>query len=139
MVRLAEQIGGGGQDETWHGVAHRSVDQCERPARVFLQIAHGLLHAFPYQGKGGEMDDRMPGAAGQHRIDLSSIGNIGDHKFHAGGDCCAMALAQVVHNGNGSPLLDQKVYHVAADIAGAAGDKKAFGQVCSMLQMRIRR
>ena len=69
------------------------------------------------------MDDRLDAVLLDELGDQRLVAGIADDQRHALGDRPVEAGGQVVEHDDRLAGLDQRMDHVAADIAGAAGDQ----------------
>jgi hypothetical protein len=111
---------GGEDDPADAGLAH-GRRQMQARHNVVVVVLLGILHALANGATGGKVHDAIP-AAGQPRGQAGRVHEVSAEE-HLGRHGRRMALGEVVVNANGVPRLQQEAHHVAADVAGPAGDE----------------
>jgi heptosyltransferase I len=104
-----------------HPALDRGLDQRARVGGVVAVIAERIAHRVRHDDGAGEMDDRLDPWARSRATSSSSptsptTGSIGRQRRGEAG-------RQVVEHHHALAGVDQFVHHVAADVAGAAGDQ----------------
>ena len=113
---------GGGKHELFHAVLETGLQQAAGRAGVVAVVLERQRHGFGHDGVGGEMHDGIDSVLRQQPRDQHMISDIADHQF-AGGHRLAKALPQVIEDDDLLAGLAQLPDHVAADVAGPAGDQ----------------
>ncbi len=107
-----------------HAGLDRRLDQRARIDRVVAVIAERIGDRFRHHDRGGEMDDRVDPVLRDQRGHQRLIAALADDE---GGARPATAqrkpVVRLSSTTTRSPASTQRVNHMAADIAGAAGDQ----------------
>ena len=122
VVGLAEEGGGGREDEALDVVRDHGVEQVEGVAEVVAVVEVGPRHRFAHLDGGGEVHDAGKGMAPEELVECGAVGKVGLDEF-AADDGVAMAGGEVVEGDDLMACGAQQLDHVRADVAGAADDE----------------
>ena len=123
-VRRAEQGGGGGEHEARHAMADARIDQRQAVADIGGQRADRVAHAVADQRESGEVEDGVPVALGEHRVERRGVGQLGFDQAGALQHGFAVASGEIVEHDDVRTLFEQGGDEVAADEAGTTGDEE---------------
>ena len=90
---------------------------------VIAVILQGVGNALTHQGVGGEVDDAVDIVLAEHLVQERGVPQVAHIELPGALNGLPVAGAQVVHHHNVVALFRQQSHHVAADIAGAAGNE----------------
>ena len=110
-----------------HAAFDRAFDQRARIGGVVAVIAERIAHRIRHHDRGGEMDDRLDVMLADELRHQRLVAGLADDERHAFGDRPAMAGGQIVEHDDAFAGIGQFQHHLAADIAGAAGDQNRHG------------
>lgn len=122
VVGLAEDGGGGREDEALHIVRDHGVEQVEGVAEVVAVVEVGPRYRFAHLDGGGEVHDAAEGVAPEEPVQRGAVGKVGVDEF-AADNGIAMAGGKVVEGNDLAAGAQQQLDHVRADVAGAADDE----------------
>ena len=120
----------------------RSLDQRARVHGVVAVVAERIATEFRHHDRGGEMDDGVDPMLRDQRRDQRLVAGLADDKRHVLRHRPVEAGRQIVEHHHALAGIDERVDHVAADIAGAAGDQdrhRTGALVCSVMAVNLRR
>ena len=120
---VAVDRGGGGEDEMLHAALDGAFDQRARIHRVVLVIAERIGDRVRHHDRGGEMDDGVYAVLRHELGHQRLIASLADDDRHALRHRPIEAGGEIVEHDHALAGIDQRVDHVASDIAGAAGDQ----------------
>ena len=100
----------------------QACSKAARGAGVVAVVLERQRHGLGHDGVRGEVHDRIDLVLRQQPRHQRMIADIADDEF-AGGDRLPEALAEIVEDDDLLAGLAQLPHHVAADVAGAAGDQ----------------
>jgi hypothetical protein len=124
--RLAEDRGGGGEDEATDAVRAHAIEQGLRRGHVVAVVPGRIGHRFADLDEAGEMHHCRRLCFGQHGIDEGRIADVADMQWCAP-RCVATAAGKIVRDGDFEACLPQALDHVRADVTGAADDEDGSG------------
>ena len=123
LRRIAIHRRGGRKDKSWYAARDRALDQRARADRVVLVIAERVGNRFGYHNRACKMNDGLDRVLlddGRYHI---LVPDVADDKGHARGNRPIETGRKIVQHDDGFAGVHQRMNHVAADIAGAAGDQ----------------
>ena len=116
---------GRGEDEAADTAGDGGRDQRPRLDRVVEVVAERIGNRFRHDDRPGEMNDRLDAVLLDQMGDQGLVAAIAVDQLRLRRDRPAEAGRQVVEDDHVLAGIDQMPDHVAADIAGAAGDQDA--------------
>jgi len=122
VVGLAEDGGGGREDEALHIVRDHGVEQVEGVAEVVAVVEVGPGHRFGHLDGGGEVHDAGEGVALEDFVERFAVGKVGVDEF-AADHGITVAGGEVVEGDDLVACGEQQLDHVGADVACAADDE----------------
>ena len=108
-----------------HAAFHRALDQGARVDGIVAVIAERIAHQVGNHDRRGEMNDRVDFLLADDGRDERLIAALADDERSARCDGPIEARGQVVEHHHALAGVAQRVDHVTADIAGAAGDQES--------------
>ena len=127
--------GGGSQDELPDPLLAAKFEHVQSPGRVRLHKGPGVLNACPYPGARRQVDDGVKFALKDRRLRIENLAvrNVASDELETSQSlqltqakllhAHIVGIVQVIHAGNGMPLLDQHFTDPAPDKPGRAGNK----------------
>ena len=106
-----------------HAAFDRALDQGARVDGVVAVIAERIAHRVGNDDGSGEMNDRVDVVVADDCRDERLIAALADNQRNARRNRPIEAGRQVVEHHHALAGVAQRVHHVTADIAGAAGDQ----------------
>ena len=127
---IAVDRGGRGEDEMAHPVLDRGFDQGARIRGIVAVIAERIAHRVRHDDRGGEMDDGVDPVLRDQRAHARLIAGIANHERRTRRHRPIEAGGEIVEHHHALAGIDQRVNHVASDIAGAAGHQGRHAAQC---------
>ena len=93
---------------------------------VVAVVLQGVGDALAHQGVGGEIDDAVDVVLAEHGVQEGGVPQVAHIELPGALHRLPVAGAQVVHHHHVIAFFHQQRHHVAADVAGAAGNKNRF-------------
>ena len=98
LLRVVEQVGGGGEDEAAHAVLHGAFDQVERVAHVVGEIQERFLHRFADERVRSEVHDAVGFVLGEGGVYHGAVFQVAEDEFGFRVDRGAVPLLEVVED-----------------------------------------
>ena len=102
-----------------------AVEQVARRAGVVAVILERIAHRFRYDGIGGEVHDGIDLVLSQHAVHQLAVADVADDQRRIA-HRLAKAGVEIVEHHHALAARLQLQQHMAADVAGAAGDQDRF-------------
>ena len=134
MFRLAVNRRRRGKHEMVDAALHGAFDHRARIHRVVAIVAQRLRHRLRNHDRGGEVNDRVDPVPRDQRGDQRLIAGIADHELGGLRHRPFESGRQVVEHHDRFARVDERMHHVAADIARAPRDQNAHLSVVSATQ-----
>jgi hypothetical protein len=114
---------GRGEDEIAHPRFDRGLDQGAGVDRVVAVVAERIANRVWHDDRGCEMDYGVDPMRGNERAHARLVSGIADDERRARRHRTVEAGGQIIEHHGLLSGLEEGVNHVAADVAGAAGDQ----------------
>ena len=119
-----------------HAGFHHGLDQRARIHGIVAVIAERIADRIRHHDRSGKMDDGVDPMLGDQRRHTRLVSGFPDHERRALRHRPIEAGGEIVEHHHALAGIDQRVNHVAADIAGAAGDQDRHAR-CSLKSSAI--
>src|SRR5690606_14375473 len=113
----------GGEDEVLHARPHGAFDQRARPDGVVLIVAERVGDGFGNDDRAGEVDDGVDIMCADRVLHEGLVADVADDELCGIRHRPVETGAEAVDDHHLFAAVEQLPHHVAAYIAGAAGDK----------------
>src|SRR6516164_6325528 len=120
---MAVDRGARREDEMAHAPLHGALDQGPRVHRIVAVIAERIANRVRHDDRGGEMDNSVNPMLRDQRGYAQLIADVTDDERRALRYCPIETGREVVEHHDALACIDERVNHVASDIAGPAGDQ----------------
>ncbi len=121
--RIAIDRGGRGKNETAHAALDRALDQAARIRGVVAVVLERIGDRLRHHHRCGEMDDRVNAVPGDELCDERLIAGVAVDENRSRGDRPVESGREIVEHDHALAGVDERMNHVASDVAGAAGDQ----------------
>ena len=106
-----------------NSAVHRALDQRAGIDRVVAIIAERIADRLRNDDRSGEVNDGVDAMLADQPLDQRLIAAVADNERHALGDRPGKAGRQIVEHHHRLAGVGEFEHHMAADIAGSAGDQ----------------
>ena len=110
-----------------HVTFHCAFDQRPRIDGVVAIVAERLTHRVRHHDRRRKVDDGVDPVVTDEPRHQRLIAGLADDQRHAFGNRRAMSRREIVEDDHPLAGIDEVAHHLAADIAGAAGDQDRHG------------
>lgn len=105
-----------------HVARDRSLDQRQRVHRIVAVIAEGIANRVGHNDRSGEMDDSVDPMLRDQCCYARLVPRLADDKRHILRHSPLETGRQIVEHHHAFAGIDERVDHMASDIAGTASD-----------------
>src|SRR5215471_21307597 len=99
------------------------LDQCARVYRIVAVVAERIANRVRHNDRGSEMDNGVDPVLRDQRSHARLVTDVADDERRALRYCPIETACKVVEHHDALAGIDERMNHVASDIAGAAGDQ----------------
>jgi hypothetical protein len=122
-LRIAVDRCGRGEDEMMYSLLDRGLDQRARVRRIIAVIAERIANRVRHDDRGSEMDDGVDPVLSDQFGDARLISSVANQERRARRHRPIEAGREIVEHHHPLASVDERMDHVAADIAGTARDQ----------------
>ena len=130
---------GGGEDEFLDARIDGGVEEVDASGDVIAEIFRGVGHRLGDEGVGGEVHDGFGLGFLNGGEDLVAVSEVAFDEFGARVEREAVALGEVVENGDLMAGVEEFLRANTADVACAAGNENVHGEIENGLRSQVTR
>jgi len=119
--------------------ARGSLEHVQRALDVDVAVANRVLHRGHHAGLRCQVEDRLRRDLCDDRVQGGPVDDVQLAQVRLGGHATRVAGGQIVDDRHVAALRQQRVYHVRADEAGAAGHDRAGSHARKSIRLRATR